>query len=120
MSRLRADFLLLLNAIIWGAAFVAQKQANDFLGPISFIGFRYLVSALVILPFTLWEGRQTQIALTKSDYAFAGIIGLILFGGMSLQQIGLVTTTATNAGFLTSLYVVAYKHRNQILIIQEV
>jgi drug/metabolite transporter (DMT)-like permease len=106
VSRLRADFLLLLNAIIWGAAFVAQKQANDFLGPISFIGFRYLVSALVILPFTLWEGRQTQIALTKRDYAFAGIIGLILFGGMSLQQIGLVTTTATNAGFLTSLYVV--------------
>lgn len=65
MSRLRADFLLLLNAIIWGAAFVAQKQANDFLGPITFIGFRYLVSALVILPFAVWERSQTTRALEK-------------------------------------------------------
>lgn len=106
MSRLRTDFLLLLNAIIWGAAFVAQKQANDFLGPITFIGFRYLVSALVILPFAVWERSQTTRALEKNDYAFACLIGLILFGSMSLQQIGLITTTATNAGFLTSLYVV--------------
>lgn len=106
MSRLRADFLLLLNAIIWGAAFVAQKQANDFLGPIIFIAFRYLVSALVILPFMIWEGQKTRVTLKTSDYTLAGLIGLILFGGMSLQQIGLVTTTATNAGFLTSLYVV--------------
>ena len=106
MSRLRADFLLLLNAIIWGAAFVAQKQANDFLGPIIFIAFRYLVSALVILPFMIWERQKTRVTLKTSDYTLAGLIGLILFGGMSLQQIGLVTTTATNAGFLTSLYVV--------------
>lgn len=105
MNRLRADLLLLLNAMIWGYSFVAQKTANDFLGPISFIAARYVVSALLLAPFAFHETRRNP-GLSKRDYAFAAVISVILFISMSLQQIGLLSTSATNAGFLTTLYVV--------------
>lgn len=106
MSRLRADLLLLLTAFIWGTAFVAQKYANDVMGPSTFVGVRFLISALAIFPF-MWGERGGAVApLAKQDWLTAGIIGLCLFIGAMLQQIGMLTTTATNAGFLTALYVV--------------
>lgn len=105
MNRLRADLLLLLNAIIWGSSFVAQKTANDFLGPITFIAARYVVSAVLLAPFAFHETTKSP-GLSRRDYAFALAISVILFISMSLQQIGLMSTSATNAGFLTALYVV--------------
>ena len=105
MNRLRADLLLLLTAFIWGTAFVAQKYANDGMPPITFVGARFLLSALALLPLMLFEARQPHPALSRTDWVQACIIGLALFAGSSLQQVGLLTTTATNSGFLTALYV---------------
>jgi drug/metabolite transporter (DMT)-like permease len=105
LNRLRADLLLLFNAMIWGACFVAQKTANDSVGPISFIALRYLVSALLLAPFALRETRTTSPP-RRQDVLLAATIGVILFVSMSFQQIGLLSTTATNAGFLTALYVI--------------
>ncbi|HEY1773350.1 MAG TPA: DMT family transporter [Gammaproteobacteria bacterium] len=106
MNRLRADLLLLLTAFIWGTAFVAQKYANDSMPPITFVGVRFLLSALMLLPLAWYEARKPNAPLTRTDWLQAGIIGFCLFSGACLQQIGLVTTSATNAGFLTALYVV--------------
>lgn len=105
MNRFRADLLLLLNAVIWGSSFVAQKTANDFIGPITFIAARYVVSALLLAPFALYETRKNP-GLNGVDFTYATAISVILFLSMSLQQIGLMSTSATNAGFLTALYVV--------------
>lgn len=104
MTRLRADFILLINAAIWGLAFVAQKKANDTLGPVTFIAARFLVSAILVLPLARLEGRQRP-GVSPMDLMHGAIVGVTLFAGMTLQQIGLVHTSATNAGFLTSLYV---------------
>ena len=106
MTRLRADALLLLTAIIWGTAFVAQKAANETMGPITFVGARFLLSAIVVLPLALYETRGADRPITRSDGLLAGLIGLCLFIGSCLQQTALITTTATNGGFLTALYVV--------------
>ncbi|HVA54390.1 MAG TPA: DMT family transporter [Gammaproteobacteria bacterium] len=106
MNRLRADLLLLLTAFIWGTAFIAQKNANLHMGPVLFVGARFLLSALMLLPLALYEARKNATALTQKDVVQAGLIGLCLFSGAVLQQIGLFTTTATNGGFLTALYVV--------------
>jgi len=106
MTRLRADLMLLLTAFIWGTAFVAQKYANDSMPPVTFVGVRFLLSALMLLPLAWYEGRKQSAPLSRSDWLQAGVIGLCLFSGACLQQIGLVTTSATNAGFLTALYVV--------------
>ncbi len=106
MNRLRADLLLLLTAVIWGTAFIAQKNANLSMGPVLFVGARFLLSALMLLPLAWYEANRSTSVLTRKDFLQAGAIGLCIFTGAILQQIGLVTTTATNGGFLTALYVV--------------
>lgn len=106
MNRLRADALLLLSAIIWGTGFVAQKAGNETMGPVAFVGARFLLSAIMLLPLALYEARSPKDVLSRRDVTLACIIGLTLFVGSWLQQAGLMTTTATNGGFLTALYVV--------------
>jgi drug/metabolite transporter (DMT)-like permease len=107
MNRLRADLMLLLGTLIWGTTFIAQKHANDSMGPLMFVGVRFLVSCLALAPFALFEARQmTAARLKPGDLRLAALIGLCLFTGAGLQQMGLVSTTATNGGFLTALYVI--------------
>jgi len=106
MTRLRADLLLLLVAFIWGTAFIAQKNGNGYISPILFVGLRFFLSSLVLAPLAFFEKKRSNEPLNKKDVWLTVLIGLILFCATSLQQIGLLTTTATNAGFLTALYVV--------------
>jgi drug/metabolite transporter (DMT)-like permease len=106
MSRHTANLLLLIAGAIWGMGFVAQSTAMDTLGPLQFIGLRFLVAALCIAPFALIEARRAPRPLAISEIKGFGLIGIVLFGGMVLQQIGLLYTSVTNSGFLTGLYVV--------------
>jgi drug/metabolite transporter (DMT)-like permease len=105
MSRLRADLCLLLTAIIWGGAFIAQKTGMNGLGPFGFTGARFVLSFLVVLPFALKEARKAK-ALTRQDWIQSIILCTVFFLGVVMQQVGMMTTTVTNAGFLTVLYVV--------------
>lgn len=104
--RLRSDGVLLIAAIIWGTAFIAQKNANEHIGPVLFVGLRFVLSACILIPLVLYEAKKQSVPINKRDFSLAGLIGFCLFCGASLQQVGLVTTTATNGGFLTALYVV--------------
>jgi drug/metabolite transporter (DMT)-like permease len=106
MARVRADLSLLLAAFIWGTAFVAQKSAIGTIGPLLFLSCRFLISTALLAPLALGESRRRGDAMTSSDWKLALGVGLSLFGGMAIQQIGIVSTTATNAGFLTAIYVV--------------
>lgn len=106
MSRHTANFLLLLAGAIWGMGFVAQSTAMESVGPLQFIGLRFLVATVFIAPFALYEARRAPAPLSRRDINGFGLIGLVLFGGMVLQQVGLLYTTVTNSGFLTGLYVV--------------
>jgi drug/metabolite transporter (DMT)-like permease len=106
MTRLQANLVLLLAGAMWGMGFVAQSTAMDAITPFFFTGLRFLLATLVILPFALREARAAPVALRRSNWLAFGWIGLLLFSASSVQQIGLLTTTVTNAGFLTGLYVV--------------
>jgi len=107
MNRARADALLLLVAFLWGTTFVAQKEANEYIGPILFVGVRFAAAALFLLPLALWESqRKAKIPLRRSDWIGGFCIGVCLCAGCWSQQVGLMTTTATNAGFLTAVYMV--------------
>jgi drug/metabolite transporter (DMT)-like permease len=110
---LRSEALLLLASIIWGFAFVAQRAAMDHLGPFLFNAVRFGIGALTLLPFALRGVKKAEIGAPtpgpgRIDLSWsAGVLGgLFLFGGASLQQAGMVTTTAGKAGFITALYVV--------------
>ncbi|NLS04513.1 DMT family transporter [Rhizobium sp. P32RR-XVIII] len=106
MTRLQANLLLLLAAAIWGGGFVAQSTAMKAIGPFWFIGLRFAVATVAILPFVLLEARKAKIKTTSRHMGLYILIGLALFGGASTQQIGLQTTTVTNSSFITGLYVV--------------
>ncbi|WP_420962639.1 DMT family transporter [Brucella sp. IR073] len=106
MSRTRANLLLLLAGAIWGLGFVAQSTAMASIGPLMFIGLRFVLAALTVLPLALREARQAPRALKSSDHFGFLFIGLLLFAGIAAQQFGMLTTSVTNAGFLTGLYVV--------------
>jgi Permeases of the drug/metabolite transporter (DMT) superfamily len=109
---LKSNLLLLLTACIWGFAFVAQREGMEHLGPFTFNAVRFALGALSLVPLLLWlDGRSGRSSdERKKEYkrgASAGLwAGIILFGGSSLQQIGLLYTTAGKAAFVTGLYIV--------------
>ena len=106
MSRMTANLLLLISALIWGAAFVAQSTAMEHLGPFSFTGVRFGLSALVVLPFAWREWSRVQPRPDANVKALIVLTAVAFFLGSILQQIALKSTSVTNAGFLTGLYVV--------------
>lgn len=101
----RADGLLLVTAIIWGLAFVAQRAGMEYIGPFVFNSARFALGCLSLLPLIWWHRKAP--AQPFSQLALGSLAaGLLLFAGSSLQQVGLVYTTAGNAGFITGLYIV--------------
>lgn len=106
MTRIRANLLLLTSGAIWGMGFVAQSTAMENIGPWLFIGLRFAIATLAMLPLALREARHAAAPLSSADWRAFTLTGLFFFAGMGAQQIGLQTTSVTNAGFLTGLYVV--------------
>ncbi len=106
---LRADFLMLITAMIWGTAFVAQRIGMDNIGPFLFTGLRFALGALALLPLVIYQGRT---AARHEPFLQRGLIlgglsmGLALTLGINLQQVGLLFTSVTNSGFITGLYVI--------------
>lgn len=107
MSRPLANLALLLAAVIWGGAFAVQKMGAAHLGPMTFTGVRFLIGALVVLPLAVRALRHVRLngRLDRRDWLGMLATGGALFAGAVLQQIGINGTTASNAGFLTTLYV---------------
>ena len=118
---LRANLLLLLTAMIWGSAFVAQDVAMDAMGPFTFNAVRLTLAVLVLLPsIKLLDavarkrnpGREVQTLKTmtkdqKRRFLTAGVVcGTVLAAGIAFQQYGLLYTSAGKAGFVTALYIV--------------
>ncbi len=110
---LKSDILLLITAAIWGTAFVAQRVGMEAIGPFAFNGARFAMGSLTLLPLLLISRGQRAAAEnilpppTAKLTVFSGLLcGAILYAGASLQQVGLVYTTAGKAGFITGLYVI--------------
>jgi drug/metabolite transporter (DMT)-like permease len=108
MNRLQANLVLGLAAMIWGSSFVVQKIGTGELGTISFTGARFVVGALVVMPFAVRQYLRVDREDRKFESAdWLGMIltGCVLFIAAALQQHGILRTTVTNSGFLTALYV---------------
>jgi len=95
VKRLYADLGLLIVALIWGVTFPVVKVAVESVSPFVFNSLRFFIACALFLPFVSLDGFRDGFK-----------IGIATFLGYSFQTIGLQYTTATNAGFITSLYVV--------------
>lgn len=106
LTTLKSNALLVLTAAIWGFAFVAQRVGMAHLGPFTFNAVRFSLGCLSLLPLLLLNPRRRYLE-SVWDLTRAGMIcGFFLFAGASLQQVGIVYTTAGKAGFITGLYVI--------------
>ncbi len=127
-SILRSNMLLLVAAAIWGLAFVAQRVGAQYVGSFTFNAIRFALGSLSLVPLILFSNRKPQVASvsTKKPITLlpAGIIaGCILFIAASLQQLGIVETSAGKAAFITGLYIILVpliglflKHRIQFIV----
>ena len=102
---------MLIAAFIWGTTFVAQTTGMDTIGPFAFNTARYLIGAIALLPLALIERRNLDLQVhlqtdTRLRYQTLGL-GVMMFGGIALQQTALLYTQVANAAFLTALYVPA-------------
>jgi drug/metabolite transporter (DMT)-like permease len=100
-TRLRADLALLLAAMVWGTGFAVQRIAAAHTGVFVFNGLRFLLGALVLLLLL-----KFRINVRSKDLIWVLAAGSLLYLGSGLQQAGLRTTTAANAGFITGLYTI--------------
>ena len=128
-----ADLLLLITAAVWGFGFVAQRSGMQYVGPFAFNGIRFLLGSLSLFPLIAWRRRnrlkmesarggkaqgiigkqplntnspRAEWIKRKTLFRSSFLAGTCLFIGVTLQQLGMMATTAGNAGFITGLYVV--------------
>lgn len=122
-KKMKGNILLLITAFIWGCAFVAQRTGMEYIGPLTFNGIRSLVGGFTLLIYLFLRHQLrkkndkqetanhqkdgTQHPPSKKFTFLCGLVcGLCLFAGTTLQQMGMVYTTAGKAGFITALYII--------------
>ncbi|MCU0607785.1 MAG: DMT family transporter [Candidatus Edwardsbacteria bacterium] len=98
----KADLWLLLATFFWGVTFVTVKDAMGYASPLAFLGARFLLAGVLLLPFC-WRAFAR---LGRRGWRDGVILGAFLFGGFAFQTAGLVHTTATRSAFITGLAVV--------------
>lgn len=107
--------LLLLTAAIWGFAFVAQRVGAQYVEAFTFNGIRFALGAISLIPLIIYfdKKKKTQyrndnpVELSAYQSIIPGVlIGLALYVAATLQQMGLMYTTAGKASFITGLYIV--------------
>lgn len=112
-KQIRNSFLLVITALIWGIAFVAQSEGGDAVGPYSFNGIRSLIGATVLLPVIFFldkkglSPKKPRTAKDKKMLWTGGVsCGVVLFLATTLQQVAInMGTPAGKAGFMTACYI---------------
>lgn len=117
MKKYKGQIALLMAAVIWGSAFIFQKMGMDHIGPFTFGILRFTLGSLALLPVILIIKKindrkpvEVQKHITPwgdKTLLIGGLLcGIANFAAGSLQQIGIVYTTAGKAGFITSMDII--------------
>lgn len=114
---IRQSLLLILTAMIWGSAFVAQSVGMEYVEPFTFTAVRNVIGACVLLPCIglmekmrggeLQQKSKEKKKQTDRTLLVGGVsCGVLLFVASNLQQFGIQYTTVGKAGFITAMYIV--------------
>ncbi|MEM0167673.1 MAG: DMT family transporter [Thermoplasmatales archaeon] len=90
---------LVFVAAVWGATFPIIKETLLYIGPISFLFFRFALASVIMMPFVVKKIR-------KKDAIYGTIVGIPLALGYVTQTIGLQYTSPSMSGLITGIYVV--------------
>ena len=112
-KQIRNSLLLVLTALVWGIAFVAQSTGGDAIGPYSFNSIRSIIGSLVLIPVIFLldrinpSGKRPKTNEEKRTLFLGGFCcGTVLFLASTVQQLGIYYgTSAGKAGFLTACYI---------------
>ena len=115
-KKMRGNLILLLTALIWGTAFVAQSAGMEHVQPFTYNGVRTLIGGLVLIPVIFLFDRlkpadqrpspDEQKEIRRNSLIGGAACGVVLCVASSFQQFGISMTTAGKAGFITALYIV--------------
>ena len=113
-EKLGRSLMLVLTALIWGVAFVAQSVSMDYIEPFTFNAVRCAIGAIVLLPIIAIFGRNKKESIPKTkkfssnkSLIIGGICcGIALCVAANLQQFGVKYTTVGKAGFITAMYII--------------
>jgi drug/metabolite transporter (DMT)-like permease len=106
-NQFKSNGILLLASLLWGLAFVAQRQGMLFVGPFTFNGLRFALGALSLVPLLFFMKPFFRKGMIDKHLLIGSVLaGVALFFAASFQQVGIIYTSAGNAGFITSLYII--------------
>ncbi|MGN0144926.1 MAG: DMT family transporter [Clostridium sp.] len=110
---IKGNSMLMITALIWGTAFVAQSVGMDYVGPFTFVTLRYILGGIFLIPciFILNEVDKKNLNNKKNSDGktlfIAGVLcGIAIVVASSFQQIGMQNTSVGKSGFITSLYII--------------
>lgn len=113
MKKLLNSLLLLLVAMIWGLAFVAQSTGMDYVGAFTYNFARMLIGGIVLIPLIIFVDmkKSEEVKLTEKNnwklQLSGGICcGIVFFISSNIQQFGVKYTTVGKASFITAMYIV--------------
>ncbi len=117
MNRKLHVILLLITTLIWGSTFVAQRIGAEYVGPWTYLACRSWIAVVFLTPvihvfdrLNEARGRDTRRPETAQDRRLLIVGGICCGASLCLasaaQQIGIASTTASKAGFITALYVI--------------
>ena len=122
-KQVRSNIILIIAAIMWGFAFVAQVKASESgIGAFLFNAIRYLLGALVLIPVIyIFERKQITKAVLRRSI-FAGLIsGTVMMAAVNVQQYGIeLNQNAGTSGFISSFYIVFIPIVSAIVLKQKV
>lgn len=110
-KELEGNIYLLVCAMIWGFAFVAQRVGSGYLPALTFNALRFTLGAISLLPLVLIMDHRKRPEAGDHGKLKASLVGglacgTMLFLGISFQQYGIAFTSAGKAGFITDMYIV--------------
>ncbi|MEN8194144.1 MAG: DMT family transporter [Bacteroidota bacterium] len=102
LTKYKGELILLLITLFWSATFVIVKESLYDISSMLFVGLRFLIAGLILLPIIIHK----KISFRNVDLKLPIFLGILLFLGFATQTIGLRYTSATKSAFLTGTAVV--------------
>ena len=115
-KRIIGSIRLLITALVWGVAFVFQRTGMDHITPLTFMASRCVLASISLgIVLLIIRGPAKAFKFSKETIRGGVLCGIFMTFANNFQQIGMVSTTAGKAGFITAMYILLVPLGNFII-----